>query len=176
MKKKIKINKNSGVVFWITGLPGSGKTSIGKLIKRKISRIYGPTILLNGDDLRNVFDLRGYDRKYRINLAKSYTKLIKNLSNQKINVIFTTVALFHEVRKFNRKTLSNYVEIFFKSNVKAIIKKKFKKNVYKNKKNVWGMSLKPEFPIRPNIVIRNNSKKPLKKLSKELVEKIKKII
>ena len=33
--KKIKKNKSKGILFWITGLSGSGKTSIGKKIKKK---------------------------------------------------------------------------------------------------------------------------------------------
>ena len=32
MKKKIITNKNKGILFWITGLSGSGKTTISKKI------------------------------------------------------------------------------------------------------------------------------------------------
>ena len=35
MKKRIKLNKNKGILFWITGLSGSGKTTIAKKIKKK---------------------------------------------------------------------------------------------------------------------------------------------
>ena len=35
MKKKIITNKNKGILFWITGLSGSGKTTISKKIKKK---------------------------------------------------------------------------------------------------------------------------------------------
>ena len=35
----MKKNKNKGVVFWITGLPGSGKTTIAKKIKKQIEKI-----------------------------------------------------------------------------------------------------------------------------------------
>ena len=33
-----KINKNKGIVFWVTGMPGSGKTSISKKIKDFIEK------------------------------------------------------------------------------------------------------------------------------------------
>ena len=33
--QKFKRKKNNGIVFWITGLSGSGKTRIGKKIKKK---------------------------------------------------------------------------------------------------------------------------------------------
>ena len=39
MKKLVK-NKNKGIFFFITGLPGSGKTSIAEKIKRSISKKY----------------------------------------------------------------------------------------------------------------------------------------
>ena len=35
---KIKLNKNKGIVFWITGLSGSGKTTLGRKIKKKIKK------------------------------------------------------------------------------------------------------------------------------------------
>ena len=51
MKKKNK-NNNKGFVIWITGLSGSGKTTVAKKIKKKIIEQLGPTVLINGDDLR----------------------------------------------------------------------------------------------------------------------------
>ena len=41
-------------IFVITGFPGSGKTSIAKLIKKKIEKRLGTTIVINGDDIRNI--------------------------------------------------------------------------------------------------------------------------
>ena len=37
----MKIYKNKGILFWITGLSGSGKTSIAKKLKNKIESKYG---------------------------------------------------------------------------------------------------------------------------------------
>ena len=33
-----------GIVFWITGLPGSGKSNISKNIFSDIEKRYGPTL------------------------------------------------------------------------------------------------------------------------------------
>ena len=51
-----KIDKNKGIVFWITGLSGSGKTLIAKKIGNEIKLKYGPTIIISGDDVRNIFN------------------------------------------------------------------------------------------------------------------------
>ena len=55
MTRKIIRNKKKGILFWITGLSGSGKTSIAKKIKKKITYLYGPTLELSGDNLRKIF-------------------------------------------------------------------------------------------------------------------------
>lgn len=44
-----------GVVYWITGLAGAGKTTIGKLLYEKIKEEYPNTVFLDGDTLRKVF-------------------------------------------------------------------------------------------------------------------------
>ena len=57
---KLEKNKSKGLVIWLIGLPGSGKTSIAKKIKKKFSRDFGPTIVMSGDDLRKIYGLKKY--------------------------------------------------------------------------------------------------------------------
>ena len=73
--KKLKINKKKGITFWITGYSGAGKTTIARLILKKISQKYGDTILVNGDDIRSIFNLDNYDMLSRYKYARSYSKL-----------------------------------------------------------------------------------------------------
>ena len=60
----------NGTVYWITGLSGAGKTTIGKLFFRKLKSKKESSIFLDGDELRNVFgnDL-GYSREERMQCA-----------------------------------------------------------------------------------------------------------
>ena len=53
-------NKKKGILFWITGLPGAGKTSIANKIIHTINKEFGHTILFNGDDIRKIFELKDY--------------------------------------------------------------------------------------------------------------------
>ena len=107
----IKLNKKKGIVFWITGLSGSGKTKIGHKIKNDIIKKYGPTILFSGDDIRNIFDLKKYSPQDRLKIVSRYCKLCRNLSNQKINVIFCVVGLMHAIYKWNKKNIENFKRI-----------------------------------------------------------------
>ena len=172
MNKKLKKN---GILFWITGLSGSGKTSIANEILPIVKKRYGPTIHLDGDALRNILDLNGYSLEERLSNSAIYTKIARHLTNQGINVVFSLVGLMNKPRAWNRKNIKKYIEIYIRSDLKKIISKDIKK-IYKNKKNIVGLSIKPEFPKKPDIIIDNTFDKNLNVLGKELMIKISKFI
>ena len=171
--KKIKINKKKGILFWITGLSGSGKTTFGKAIHKDIQKLYGPTLMISGDNIRKIFYLKGHTKEDRLKILKSYCRFAKFITNQNINLIFAVVGMFNEPRKWNRKNISNYIEIYIKSNLKEIIKLK-KKRIYhkKNIQDIVGVDIKPEFPKKPNITIINSFDKPKTKIAVQIIKKI----
>jgi cytidine diphosphoramidate kinase len=169
----MKDSQSNKKIFWITGLSGSGKSSIGRVILPKIKRKFGNTILINGDDIRDIFNLKTYDRSFRVNIGKYYFNLCMFLLKQNFNVIFTVVGLWHEVQKYNRlKGKNRYVEIFIEADIKKLVKRKSKFFYRKKVKNVVGLNIKPEFPKKPDIKIKNNFNKTISELSKEIFSKI----
>ena len=164
---------NKGILFWITGLSGSGKTQISKKIYTQIKKNYGPTILFSGDDIRKIFDLKGYSYKDRLEIVMKYCKLAKSVTTQNINIIFAVVGMIHSVRAWNRKNIKNYVEIYIKSDLKKIIKKGKKRIYHQNIDNIIGLDIKAEYPKKPDIILYNNFKKDINYHSKELMIKIK---
>ena len=166
-----KINKSKGIVFWITGLPGSGKTLLANLIQDRINSIYGKSIVVSGDDLRNIFNLNGYTAKDRKKYLLSYNKFCEFITNQKINIIFAVVGLYDSIRKKNKQSLKNYIEIFIDADIKEIIKFN-KKKINKKNKNLYGVDIKTELPKKPDITIKNDLKISKKRLQKILITKI----
>ena len=168
-------NKNKGILFWITGLSGAGKTSIAKRILKNIDSKYGRSVLLNGDDIRKIFELTDYSYDARKKIGLRYAKLFKKITDQKINVIFAGVVLIEEVRNWNRRNIDNYLEIYIKAELKKIISNKFKKLYFKTK-YLQGVEVKAEFPKNPDITIYNNFNKNLNVISVKLFNEIQKII
>ena len=116
------IKKNKGVLFRISGLPGSGKTRVAKKLLSEIRKSYGPTIMWSGDDIRRIFKNRDYHPDKRYKFGVQNVKLIKYFTNQKINVIFATVGLDKKIRSFTKKNISNYLEIFIRTDFKKLKK------------------------------------------------------
>tara|TARA_B110000971_G_scaffold138330_1_gene141465 strand:- start:531 stop:1052 length:522 start_codon:yes stop_codon:yes gene_type:complete len=167
------LDKKKGILFWVTGLSGAGKTSISNKIYQRIKGTYGKTFYINGDEMRKIFDLKSYDNSDRKKGGIKYSKLFKKITDQNINVLFAGMALFDDVRKWNRINVKNYLEIYIKTSLKNIIKKKYTK-IYKKKTKLVGIDIRPEFPKKPDIIINNNFNKSIENLSNELILKINK--
>ena len=101
--KKIGIKKNCGILFFVTGLSGSGKSSISKELIKKIKKKYGPTFLYSGEKIRKVFGFNGYSRNDRIELGKKNINLINYILSQKINVLYDAIALLKILRTLKKK-------------------------------------------------------------------------
>jgi len=176
MNKKLIRNKNKGIFFFITGLAGSGKTSIAKKIKKRISSLYGPTLEVSGDNFRKIFKFNKYTSKARYEYLMNYLIFAKLITDQKINLIFNLIGMYERARNWNRKNIDNYVEIYIKADIHKIINFKKKIIYLKNKSNVVGLDIKPELPKKSHIVIHNDFKKNTEELVKELLNKIKKLV
>ena len=166
------MKKKAGILFWITGLSGSGKTSIAEKIFSFVKKKYGPTIILSGDDLRKIFGYDKFDKKSRLKYALNYSKFCKKITDQNLNVIFSTVSLYHKVRYWNKKNINKYLEIYIESDISKLIQNK-KKPFYKKKLiNIVGKNIKAEFPKNPDIKIINNFEKSINQLKDDLIKKI----
>ena len=167
--------KKKGFTIFITGLPGSGKTSIAKVIKKKLSYIDISTLEISGDEIRKIFNLEGYDIASRKSYIKSYGLFCKTLNEKGLNVIISVVGLFNFIRKWNRKNIKNYIEIYIESDLKKNIKFARKK-LYKKRQNLWVKHLKPQFPKNFDIKITNNYETNINSLVKKFQPKLIKMI
>lgn len=111
-------------VYWITGLSGAGKTSVGKLLYEKMKQKYPNIVFLDGDVLREVFgnDL-GYTREERIKCAMRYARLCRMLQEQGMNVICCTISMFDEICSWNREHIANYREIYVKVSMEELVRR-----------------------------------------------------
>lgn len=147
-------------VFWLTGLSGAGKTTIGREFYKRLKSNDRNVVFLDGDELRQVFgnDL-GYNREDRLKCAMRYARLCKMLWEQGMMVICCTISMFDEVRKWNRENIEGYIEVYIKVPIK-ILNMRNQKGIYSGVKDgtvedVVGVDLELELPKYPNIILEN---------------------
>ena len=148
-------------VYWITGLSGAGKTTIGYEYYLYRKSLGDSIVFLDGDSLRLVMGVEcGYELSERKKLSYKYARLSKMLAEQDVHVVIATISMFSEVREWNRENIIDYVEIYIKVPLEILIKRD-QKNLYSsNQKNVVGFTSQYEEPKKPHIVLINNGSKP----------------
>ncbi|MBQ2982177.1 MAG: adenylyl-sulfate kinase [Lachnospiraceae bacterium] len=150
-----------GVLYWITGLSGAGKTTIGNKLYYALKEKYDNTVLLDGDVLKEIFcDIPGYSNDERRERAKKYARLCKALTDQGLIVICCTIAMFDEVRDWNRKSNKGYVEVFLDVPM-DVIRSRDQKGMYSRYEKgefseVAGLDVDIEFPKNPDITLKND--------------------
>ena len=144
-------------VVWITGLPGSGKTTFSRYISTKLNLTGPRPIFLDGDELRRTLhDLFGYDRRSRIELGKFYVNLASLLSQQGHVVLISTVSLFREVHEYRTKIIPKCILVVIDAE-KDLLDLRNQKNLRGD--NVVlspGISLSIEFPTNSDFVLRGD--------------------
>lgn len=162
---------NKGTLYWLTGLSGAGKTTIGNRLYYSMKAEKQNTIILDGDILKKIAgkDL-GYGREERLERAYRYNALCKLLTDQGINVIICTIAMFDEIRDWNRDNIENYVEVFLDVDME-VLKRRNRKGLYsKTNGNIAGVDVSIEYPKNPDIIIKNDGSQPLEESVQRILE------
>lgn len=159
-----------GTLYWVTGLSGAGKTTVGNRLYYQMKQNANNVVLLDGDILKQIAgkDL-GYDRDARIERGYRYSTLCKVLTDQGIHVIICTIAMYDEIRDWNRKNIENYVEVFLDVDMETL-KKRNRKGLYSANHNVAGINVEVEFPKTPDIVIVNDGTGSLEEDVRKILE------
>ena len=104
-----------GTVWWITGLSGSGKSTVGRLVRDGLAARGRPALLLDGDVLRGVLgETASHGRDDRRRLASIYSRLSREVASQGIDAVCASISMFHSVRAWNREHITRYLEIYLR--------------------------------------------------------------
>lgn len=164
-----------GRLYWITGLAGAGKSSLARELFKTLKPRNPKLVYLDGDSLREVFGANGqYEESDRQKLAMRYARLCHLLTSQDIDVICATISMFDDVRAWNRKHISNYIEIYLKVSF-SVLRKRDQNNLYSDHasrqiKNVVGCDIDAQLPKQPDIVLYNNGDNTIEELVQQLLK------
>ena len=143
------------MIIWITGLPGSGKTTLAKVLKSKLeTEISNNIVLLDGDNIREILPYKiSYSNEDRKKLALFYSELALLIEQSNSLVICSFVALFHSIQEHTRLNSNDYFEIFLDPPIEELVKKN-KKGLYsENSEYMISQYSNHELPINPELRI-----------------------
>lgn len=141
-------------IYWITGLPGSGKSTLSNVLKEVLNSGSNPIVQLDGDCIRECFmENFGYSRNERVILGKSYLNLAILISNQGFDVIVSTVSLLDEIHQYIRKLKKIHeIKVIFINPSITLLNSRNQKNLRTGLiDNSPGINMEVSFPSQKNL-------------------------
>jgi glutamine kinase len=149
-----------GHVYWITGLSGAGKTTLGQELSRRLRAAGQRVIFLDGDALRSAIaeDL-GHSAGERRRAAMRNARLCLLLAEQGADVVCATISLFYEVQRWNRENIPGYREIYLRVPMDEL-RRRDSKGIYAcaqrgEARDVVGIDVLAEVPEAPDLILDN---------------------
>ena len=145
-------------VVWLTGLSGSGKSTIANLLEKKLFSEHKKTYLLDGDNVRHGLcgDL-GFDDKDRVENIRRISEVAKLFVDSGTIVITAFISPFKADRDFCRSLLAQgeFVEVFVDTPL-AVCEQRDPKGLYKKARsgdisNFTGIDSAYEAPENPEV-------------------------
>jgi len=145
-------------VIWLTGIPGSGKTTLALELKKFYDQKGLPIDILDGDEIRKTLskDL-GFSPEDRKEHNRRVIFVAKILAKNGVTTIIPLISPYRETREFARKEIPNFIEVWVKASVDEC-KKRDPKGLYKKAmageiKNLTGLQAPYEEPQNAELVL-----------------------
>lgn len=163
--KKEDLLKQNAKVLWLTGLSGSGKTTIAKVVEKKLHEKGFLNQLLDGDNIRSgINNNLGFSVEDRLENIRRIAEVSKLFLNCGVLTINCFVSPTLEIRKLAESIIGkeDFVEIFIDTPLE-ICEQRDTKGLYAKArkgeiKDFTGISSPFEAPINPHLVVKTENR------------------
>ena len=155
-------NYDNGVAIWLTGLSGSGKTTISIPLVEKLINMGYRVQILDGDVVRQKLtkDL-GFSKEDRDKNIERVTFVAQQLVKHGVIVVCAFISPYISERLYARNEIGNFIEVFVKCPLEVCEKRDVKGLYAKARageiKNFTGIDDPYEEPENPEIVINTST-------------------
>jgi adenylylsulfate kinase len=169
----------SGIALWITGLPGSGKSTVADEIKKR----HPAYIVLRMDELRKVITPQPtYSEKEREVVYRALVYLAKKLTEERHDVIIDATGNLRRWRDLARQLIPRYSELYLKCPIEVCMRREMERvETHEAPKDIYlkgaagspvpGLSAPYEEPIEPELAIETD-----KAMLDDIVQKVEELI
>jgi len=164
---RARLNGHRPVVLWMTGLSGSGKSTIANVVERRLHALGARTYLLDGDNVRHGLnkDL-GFTAADRVENIRRVGEVARLMVDAGLIVITAFISPFRSERRLARSMVDDreFIEVFVDTPL-AIVEQRDPKGLYKKArrgelKNFTGIDSPYEVPETPELHIRTEEHGP----------------
>ncbi|MBD3234090.1 MAG: adenylyl-sulfate kinase [candidate division Zixibacteria bacterium] len=169
-----------GFTIWFTGLSGSGKSTVSKLVAKKIREEYQRNVeVLDGDVVRqNLSKGLGFSKEDRDTNILRIAFVAMLLTRNGVVAITAAISPYRDIRQKARESIGNFIEVHVNCPLE-ICEQRDVKGLYKKAragqiKLFTGIDDPYEAPDEPEVVIYTDRESPEDSANK-IINKIKEL-
>jgi adenylylsulfate kinase len=155
----------SGFAIWLTGLPGSGKTTIARGLAAALDEVNGPVEVLDSDKLRRVLTPNPtYSEEERDWFYRVLVYIARLLTQNGVGVIIAATAHRQAYRNAARQAIPRFVEVFVRCSLDTCMARD-QKGIYDRAvagqaHSVPGLQVPYQAPAQPEVVVDTETHAP----------------
>ena len=152
---------DKGIVVWLTGLPGSGKTTLARRVAEELAKRGYRVEVLDGDWVRSTINVgAGFTREERRRHLLRVAWIARLLARNGVIVLCSFVSPYRDVRREVREIIEEdapFLEVYVKASLEEVIRRD-PKGLYARAlrgeiKNMTGISDPYEEPENPDLTV-----------------------
>ncbi len=154
-------NLQTGVTVWLTGLSGSGKTTITTALAGRLGQCRYPVEVLDGDVIRrNLSKDLGFSKEDRMENIRRIGFVAELLTRNGVIVLVSAISPYEEARFQVRQMIGSFIEVYVNAPL-AVCEKRDVKGLYKRVRSgeiqhFTGIDDPYESPIEPEVECRTD--------------------
>jgi adenylylsulfate kinase len=167
--------KQYGLTIWFTGLSGAGKSSLNRVVEKKLRSLGYQVEVLDGDIVRqNLCNGLGFSKADRDENIRRIGFVAHLLTRNNVIVLVSAISPYREVREEVRQRIGNFVEVYVNSPLE-ICEQRDVKGLYKKARNgdikhFTGIDDPYEPPLNPEVECRTDKENVEESASKVLAK------
>jgi adenylyl-sulfate kinase len=153
-----------GAILWLTGLPGSGKTTLAHAVGPRLAA-EGPLQILDGDEMRTHLSKElGFSKDDRDTNNRRIGFVARMLARHGILVIVAAISPYADIRWEMRRLAEDehivFIEVFLDASLQSLIDRDVK-GLYRRAlagdiEHFTGVSDPYEAPVHPELIVRTD--------------------
>ncbi len=154
--------EHSGFTLWLTGLSGTGKTTLARLLQKQLRGLGAKVEVLDGDAFRtHLCKGLGFSKEDREENIRRIGLVCELLSRNGVIAIVAAISPYRACREQVRTQLGNFVEVYMNCPIQVLIERDakglYKKALSGEIQHFTGISDPYEPPHSPDLTIDSSS-------------------
>lgn len=169
---------SKGIVIWLTGLSGAGKTTLASALKQELALAGHRIETLDGDEVReNLSRGLGFSKEDRDTNVRRIGFVARLLARNGVIVLASAISPYRQSRDDVRQSVESdgagFVEVFVRAPLAVLVERDvkglYKKALAGEIKNFTGVSDPYEEPLAPDVVV-DSSAEPVEESAARILE------